>query len=153
MVYNPDEVEKDFSDGEIFELMKGGSDMEKIKDKRKLLIAEEISMVEDNREENLKKDSEGKIIGYNQSQFVCHIKFKDKYGNKYFFPTHFPELFEALELINKNEDFKYPSGLGRKMPFYAYVYPMYKKVLTENGFIPNWNDLGFSKEQINSTKK
>ena len=116
-------------------------------EKRKVLIAEEIIMKEDNREENLIKDSEGKITGYKQSQYVCHFNFKDRYGEKYFLPIDFSELFEALELINKNEDFKYPTKLGRKMLFYAYIYPMYKNILEENKFVPNWGDLGFSKEQ------
>ena len=149
MVYNQDEVEKDYTEKEMLILMEKGVEKmsEENNDKRKVLIAEEVIIKEDNREENLIKDSEGKVISHKQSQFVCHFNFTDKYGSKYFFPINFPELFKALELINKNEDFKYPNGLGRKMLFYAYIYPMYKNILEENKFVPNWGDLGFSKEQ------
>ena len=41
----------------------------------------------------------------------------------------------------------------REANYYILKYTSMPSVLTENGFIPNWNDLGFSKEQINSTKK
>ena len=101
----------------------------------------EIKLVEDLREENiLQRDVFGKPIKFRQSQFVCKIIF----DNDSFCVMEFKDLSRALDLISENEDFKYPikeGKLGRKMNFYAYIYPMFKKVLSENGFVPNLDDL------------
>lgn len=101
-------------------------------------------MEEDLRPENIEeRDENGKPIKFKQSQFVCTFIF----DNNKKCVVRFKHLREAMELINKNEDHKYPYGLGRKMPFYAWIYPMYKKILIENGFIANINDLNFSNKQ------
>lgn len=116
----------------------------------KFLKVKNIIVEEDTRETNLKKDSEGKVIGYNQSKCVVRFIFEDKEGNEYSWVKKNKDLAESIRLISINEDKKYPHGLGRNMAFNVYYFPIWEKYLLKNNFIPNIKDIEFS---INQTKK
>ena len=97
----------------------------------------------------LERDSEGKPTKFRRSEFVCKFIFE----NNSFYVIDFKDLAKAMELISDNEDYKYPNGLGRAMPFYAYIYPIFKNILEENGFVPNFGDLTFAKKQKEKIEK
>ena len=101
----------------------------------------EIKLERDLRENNiLERDLDGNPIKFKQSEFVCKLIMDD---NRYCV-IKFEDLIKALRLICENEDYKYPNGLGRKMPFYAYIYPLFKDFLLKNGFKLNINEFNFS---------
>ena len=132
MVFNPDEVEKDFTDEEIFELMKGGSEMEeeKLENKYDSITLEKIQIGE----------------GYGGHEKAGRHFF----SNKTMWTSKFKEVATSLKLLSFCEEEKYikKSGKrkqGRNMFFLAYLYPLYKKYLEKHGFKINHNDLDFAR--------
>ena len=112
----------------------------------KYLKVKKIEMGLDNRESNLKKDSEGNIIGYKQSKCTCRFILEDKFGEEFVWVAENKSLAESIKLIAENEDKKYeidkkPWLLGRNMFFLSYLYEIYEKYLIRCGFRPNEKDL------------
>lgn len=114
------------------------------------LKTKKIIVEEDSRESNKIRNEQGEVINYKQSKCTVRFIFEDKEGNEYTWVKENKDLAEAIRLISINEDKKYPYGLGRNMSFNVYYYPIWKKYLLENGFIPNLRDIDFS---IAQTKK
>ena len=114
----------------------------------KILKVDKITLEEDLRPENLVKDSEGNTIGYKQSKYTCRVYFET--GESFWVPLG-EDLGIILKLISKNEDYKYPNGLGRDMFLLAYIYPIYKKYFIMYGFEPKESDLRFAQEQARKT--
>jgi len=113
----------------------------------KFLNVKDIKLVKDDSENNLIKDNNGNIIGHKRSEYICKIIFEDlnnPNGEKYVWTSHFPHLAETLRLIARNEDYKYPNGLGRNMVFNSYLYPIWKKYLLEKKYDPFQRDIDFS---------
>ena len=110
----------------------------------KNLKVKNIVLEKDLRESNLIKNNKEEIIGYRQSEFICKIYFEN--GECAFVPSN-PEIFNILQLISKNEDYKYPNGLGRNMILLAYIYPLYKTYFKKYGFVPLKSDLNFAQQQ------
>lgn len=110
----------------------------------KRAINNKIALEKDNRESNVLKDKEGKIIGYRQSEFTCNVYFEN--GEICWTPSN-PSLSQILRFICKNEDYKYPNGMGRNMIFYAYIYPLFKEHLEKNGFRVGQHTLNFVKKE------
>lgn len=110
----------------------------------KILKVDRIVLEKDLRPSNLLKDNEGNIIGYKQSEYTCKVYFET--GESFWVPLG-EDLGSILKLISKNEDYKYPNGLGRDMFLLAYIYPIYRKYLLRYGFKPKEMDLKFAQEQ------
>jgi len=105
-------------------------------------------VAEDNSENNLIKDKEGKITGYKRSRYTVRIPFE---VTKLWTPFN-KDIILTLNEICKCEDKKYPEGLGRNMIFLAYIYPMFKDILDKTGFIAP-NNISFCIEQAKRSEK
>ena len=120
----------------------------------KFLKVKDIKLVKDDSESNLIKNEEGKVIDFKRSEYVCKIIFQElnnKDSEDYIWISHFPHLAETLRLIAKNEDYKYPNGLGRNMIFNSYLYPIWKDYLLQNNFLSPLRDINFSIQQTKKT--
>ena len=104
------------------------------------MSGKKIVLEKDEREENLVKDQEEKVIGFKQSEYTCKVYNKD---GTFWVPNN-NEVATILNLISKNEDYKYPNGLGRNMFFLAYIYPLFQNFLHKNGFKPLTTEVNFS---------
>lgn len=117
------------------------------------LKVKEIIMKEDKRNSNiLEKDSKGKPIKFKQSKCTCNIIFLDQNNNEYLWVAKNKDLAEAIELIAKSEDKKYPYGLGRNLFFLSWLYQIYEKYLTRHGFNPPKEDLEKGEKFKNANK-
>jgi len=105
---------------------------------------EKIELSKDNRESNLIRNEKGEIIGYKQSEYTCKIEFKGING---FWVPWDHEIRDILDLKAKNEDYKYPNGLGRNMFLLKYIYPIFKGYLDSHGFKPDYTDLEFAEQE------
>ena len=94
----------------------------------------EIKLEKDLRESNIsQRDLEGNPIKFKQSEFVCKVLF----DNGTFWLPEFLDISKILKLIADNEEFKYKDGiLGRNMPFYEIIFPIWEEELLKHGFNP-----------------
>jgi len=111
----------------------------------------DIRLERDLRETNiLEKDLKGNPIKFKQSEFIVGLYF----DNKTFCVIEFKDIAKVMELICNNEEYKYPNGLlGRNMPFYKFIFPLFEKELLSHGFNPEEGLLKLKKIEDDKQKK